>query len=1499
MRKRFFGLCILFLDIFLFACTIASATSFNSRAIQVHSENLPVTFEDIVRNNYININRVNSHIRYLTLNCTPRVTGYSGFYKAQEYIYKKFGEYGLEDVQYQWYNITIPVDLGGELEVYSPNESSLRTYQVSHLWPNSVQISSTPPGGISGNLFYAGQGDYADYNGRVVNGSIVILDFNSMENWLKAMELGAKAIIFIEPETTNEKECETKYLRYAPLYAPRVYLDRETATDLLTLLYQYNGSLNARLDSRMEWQVKKVANVIGFSRGTTLKDQWIILFAHYDAWSVVPSLTDGATDTAGIAALIELSHFYAGVEHARSIMFIAFSGHEQGIAGARHFVDSFVIENTFPEVVSANPQKDQRVFLYLGIDISSEGTGIGVFESSYFYPENVGEGRFYLEFARPYFFYAGGFVDKINEASNRVYGKTWPIASIISLSSWWNRYISTLFSMDSDAFIVGPGKLTYRTIFVRNERRYTPIDTYSRLEDINNLKPQLEFIYCNTYDLAHVDANPNLMATWREIGSEFWSQPIFYRLNGKVTKYDEHAADYTAIPNAVVQVIVEYPGTRIGAKGLFKDRSWFETADEKGVFNIKVLRYGYNVRIYPFLLNETTSEIVYAPDFGKFGSARFPHNIMMLGVTGAFYGTTENPYPYVAFECGTIQIYNIVASESFSHDRPLMTEGDNLYREITAVEVSIFDQVSHTIAEHFSYVEDSGVVLAFVSGGEKIEIAMKYTDEINPLLILHNATDEKPVEGNGFEVKDGKVLDLIYTPYVAARDFYYLNNERLRLLAERGIFTSASPIIYSANKSLESAEQYLKNLEYDKYMSESVSCLSILRQAYNMIKTDTIDTLSTSIIVFFLLIPFAFLAERLFLGFAELRKRVIGIAIFVVAAMSPLLIFHPGFTMAVNIYVSMFGLLMFVLIGMALAFLISYGFSAFKDFRERTSGKHFEGLGKLSSIVMALGIGISYMKKRRLRTFLTLMTLIVISSSIIIFTSMVSLTTVKPFEQRKGALYKGIFMRGGDWEPFTTRFYDYVRNKYKEDLVFPRSWIYTLRLETGSGDTVIGPNGNSTIRGYYGFSSSEAITLNWTNYLYSGRIFLEYDYDVCMITLSLAQSIGANIGDKISVSGANLEVVGIFEDEVIFFKNLDGYVNSPRDLASSVDLPFFIPAGRIIYVPYLWAMEHGGDIFQIILMTEKIDETARELAMDSHASIYVANGVGADVPVYLYSQTHLYQTAGYEFVSLPLILAAFIMLNLMLGVVYERIREIGTFSTLGLSPTQVGMLFLAESLAFAVIGGMIGYVVGIVGLDLAFWNKLLPEGFYPNFASRFVMQSLGIIMGTVILSTLYPFLKVSKLVTPSLERKWKIPTRPVGDEWDIPMPFIFPSKVEVEGLLRYLKEYFEAYRIEASGFPFATQRALIKEAEEDGSISLVLDVSIPPYEARITQTVEFSTINVDNKWNLNMYIKRDTGELPRWVSANRTFIDAARKQLLMWISLNPGEKGKYMTKSIG
>ncbi len=90
-------------------------------------------------------------------------------------------------------------------------------------------------------------------------------------------------------------------------------------------------------------------NPIGIKLGETLPDEWIVVGAHYDSRNVErcetsptpPQVQPGANDNAsGCAGVIELARAFNGVSTARSILFMCFSGEEQGLRGSRSYVTS-------------------------------------------------------------------------------------------------------------------------------------------------------------------------------------------------------------------------------------------------------------------------------------------------------------------------------------------------------------------------------------------------------------------------------------------------------------------------------------------------------------------------------------------------------------------------------------------------------------------------------------------------------------------------------------------------------------------------------------------------------------------------------------------------------------------------------------------------------------------------------------------------------------------------------------------------------------------------------------------------------------------------------------------------------------------------------------------------------------------------------------------------------------------------------------------------------
>ena len=98
------------------------------------------------------------------------------------------------------------------------------------------------------------------------------------------------------------------------------------------------------------------ANVIGYIRGNDkkLKDEVVIIGAHYDhlgmggrnALDTVKAIHYGADDNAsGTVGLLELAEYYAKHKKSlkRSLIFIAFSGEEEGLFGSIHYAKNSLL----------------------------------------------------------------------------------------------------------------------------------------------------------------------------------------------------------------------------------------------------------------------------------------------------------------------------------------------------------------------------------------------------------------------------------------------------------------------------------------------------------------------------------------------------------------------------------------------------------------------------------------------------------------------------------------------------------------------------------------------------------------------------------------------------------------------------------------------------------------------------------------------------------------------------------------------------------------------------------------------------------------------------------------------------------------------------------------------------------------------------------------------------------------------------------------------------
>jgi hypothetical protein len=262
--------------------------------------------------------------------------------------------------------------------------------------------------------------------------------------------------------------------------------------------------------------------------------------------------------------------------------------------------------------------------------------------------------------------------------------------------------------------------------------------------------------------------------------------------------------------------------------------------------------------------------------------------------------------------------------------------------------------------------------------------------------------------------------------------------------------------------------------------------------------------------------------------------------------------------------------------------------------------------------------------------------------------------------------------------------------------------------------------------------------------------------------------------------------------------------------------------------------------------------------------------------------------------AIPILIAALIVLNTMLGAVYERVREIGIFSSIGLAPGHIATLFMAEAFVYAILGAIFGYLVGQGAAKIITVTGLLP-GLFLNYSSLSAVASTSIVIGVVLLSTVYPARKASEVATPAIERRWRVP-EPVGDDWDIPMPFAVTGEQAV-ALNAFMTEWFNAYEEYSIG-DFVTQD--VKRDEMDTPLgrgySIKLMTWLAPFDLGVSQRAELRILPTDmhDVFEIRLILHRESGDVSSWKRVNRRFLNTLRKQFLIWRTLRAEDRERYL-----
>ncbi len=919
-----------------------------------------------------------------------------------------------------------------------------------------------------------------------------------------------------------------------------------------------------------------------------------------------------------------------------------------------------------------------------------------------------------------------------------------------------------------------------------------------------------------------------------------------------------------------------------------------------GVPMSKIAYYGFGME--GFLLRPEDGEIIMAPDLGQSGAQAFPIDQVP--------DAQQKTIRVVVFPCKAMSLYDLVDQRQFM----FLNTVSVLNAVSNASPFSWGMSLPEPSRQWQSYLEPVAVV--YGKSGEQLKFGFGLSVLGNRFLLL-NGTRDDPM-GKGYDLGQNPILYPL--PRRVAEDMWYLNESRIETLRGYGIKNKRMEELHAgAWEALAQADAARKALRYDEFFRYLREALGYETKVYPDVMKTTMDVVKGVIFYLALLLPFSFFCERLFFASMTMGRQILGCAVFFLAIFCVLWVVHPAFQIT---RAPLIVLLAFVM--MTLTLLVTYIIVTKFDQRMRFLKQQVTGLretdvGRLSASSAAFSLGVANMRRRRLRSTLTSVTLILLTFTLMSFTSVVSETRYNRIKVDDHGRYYGLQIRDRQWNPISLPALRFMRNEYGDRYpVAPRAWYLSEMVGNISRVGLTYEGKRIEAAALVGLTpAEESITMPGES-LVAGRWFSDQDQGLtCILPAPLAKIFGLTEADidraEITILGSRCKLIGII-DPLRFQQcvDIDGEPLTPVDYqmmaqkqrtgdAAAQDqvLNEYIHynPNQVVLVPFQFALDAGASLRSIAVNIgdpDAIDEEVESLLKRVELNMYTRGKRSLLVSAVATSGLQ----AASQGILIPLLIASLIVLNTMLGAVYERLQEIGIFSSLGLAPMHIAFLFVAEALVYAVLGAVMGYLVGQMVA-----KGVVAFGWFPelslNYSSVAGAGTAVVVMITVLASTLYPARMAGRLATPGIDRRWKL-VDPQEGVFEVELPFS-SSTDQVLGLNAFLYEYLGAHVEYSTGKFSADNVDLVREGDVDAGprYHLASTVWIAPYDLGVRERFTLVSAPVEDQegaYGFVAIIRREDGDEGAWIRLTRNFLTVLRQQFLLWRTFDAVSRAEYAVK---
>lgn len=285
-----------------------------------------------------------------------------------------------------------------------------------------------------------------------------------------------------------------------------------------------------------------------------------------------------------------------------------------------------------------------------------------------------------------------------------------------------------------------------------------------------------------------------------------------------------------------------------------------------------------------------------------------------------------------------------------------------------------------------------------------------------------------------------------------------------------------------------------------------------------------------------------------------------------------------------------------------------------------------------------------------------------------------------------------------------------------------------------------------------------------------------------------------------------------------------------------------------------------------------------------------------DGKIALISTASSVSIGGLAKIIVPVILCVLIVFNTMMGTVDERKGEVVMLGSVGLSPGQISLLLLAESLVYSVLGIILGTGAGLIfsafSASFSFSNAL---SF--NFTS---IISMGLALGTgavVIIATLIPARKAAALAAPSGMMAWTLP-EPEDGAIDFQLPFTL-TRGNAVGMTSFFKNFLNNHT-DSGSEGFNCRNIELRELTSPAALEITADMWLAPYDLDVAQHLSLQIRPTTSPGVFGVWIRltRRSGSEDAWVRTNYGFMDDVRLQFLLWRNLHPDRRGEFIEDGV-